>query len=257
MDINVLVINVGNSRIALGVFAAGSLDYVKRIGIDQRADWSAAIAQAWSHLKDQPDAAVAAASVNPPLLESFEHAVMQATGKAVQWIGKQINLPIQVLTENPQETGIDRVLNIAAAYEQMEKACVVVDAGTAITVDLCDDDGNFLGGAIAPGTKLMLDSLHQQTAKLPQVTLEPPREAIGKSTPSAIQIGVHSAIRGLVREVVENFATELGTWPDIIATGGDAQKIFADWELIHAIAPDLTLYGIALAYTEHYIKHGT
>jgi type III pantothenate kinase len=257
MDINVLVINVGNSRMALGVFAAGSLDYVKRIANDQRSDWGAAIAEAWTHLADKPDAAVAAASVNPPLIESLEHAVMQATGKAVQWVGSQLELPIKVLTEDPSQTGVDRVLNIAAAYEQMEKACVVVDAGTAITIDCCNDAGDFLGGAIVPGTKLMLDSLHQQTAKLPQVSLEPPREAIGRSTQSAIQIGVFYAIRGMVREVVESYATELGTWPDIIATGGDAKKLFSDWELIHAIAPDLTLYGIALAYTEHYIKHGT
>ena len=68
--------------------------------------------------------------------------------------------------------------------------------------------------------------------------------------------GVYHGIRGMVKEVVENYATELGTWPDIIATGGDAQKLFEGWELLHAIAPDLTLYGIALAYTNHHIKHG-
>ena len=61
----------------------------------------------------------------------------------------------------------------------------------------------------------------------------------------------------VVKELVENYATELGFWPDIIATGGDAPKLFEGWELIHAISPDLTLYGIALAYTNHYIKHGT
>jgi type III pantothenate kinase len=256
MDINVLAINIGNSRLAIGTFAAGELVYSQRIGIDQRSDWPAAITEAWSNLPDKTDAAVVAASVNPPMIESLEHAAMQATRQNVQWVGSKIDLPIKVLTENPRDTGVDRVLNIAAAYEQMEKACVVVDAGTAITIDCCNDDGDFLGGAIAPGAKLMLDSLHQRTAKLPQTALEVPREAIGKSTQSAIQIGVFSAIRGLIRETVENYATELGTWPDIIATGGDAAKIFGDWELIHAVAPDLTLYGIALAYTEHHIKHG-
>ena len=256
MDINVLVINVGNSRLALGAFVAGELEYIKRINIDQRGDWLGAIREAWSHIEARPDAAVAGANVNPPLIESIEHVVMEATGQAVQWVGKKIDLPTKVLTENPQETGVDRILNVAAAYEQMQKACMVVDAGTAITIDCCDDDGNFLGGAIAPGAKLMLDALHTQTAKLPQVALDVPREAIGKTTQSAIQIGVYQAIRGLVRELAENYAVELGSWPDIIATGGDAAKLFQDWEIIHAIAPDLTLYGIALAYAEHYIKHG-
>ena len=69
--------------------------------------------------------------------------------------------------------------------------------------------------------------------------------------------GVFYGIRGMVKELVENYATELGIWPDIIATGGDAPKLFEGWELIHAIAPDLTMYGIALAYANHHIKHGT
>jgi pantothenate kinase type III len=69
--------------------------------------------------------------------------------------------------------------------------------------------------------------------------------------------GVYHGIRGTVKELAENYATELGRWPEIVATGGDAPKLFNDWELIHAISPDLTLYGIALAYAEHHIKHGT
>jgi type III pantothenate kinase len=182
---------------------------------------------------------------------------MQATGQRVQWVGRDIDLPIKVLTDQPADTGIDRVLNIAAAYEQMEKACVVVDAGTAITIDCCNDAGEFLGGSIAPGVALMVDSLHERTAKLPRVNLEIPTEPFAKSTTTAIQSGVYHGIRGMLKEVVETYATELGTWPDIIATGGDAPKLFGDWELIHAIAPDLTLYGIALAYTEHHIRNKT
>jgi pantothenate kinase type III len=70
-------------------------------------------------------------------------------------------------------------------------------------------------------------------------------------------LGVHHGIRGMVKELVERYAMELGTWPELIATGGDAQALFEGWELVHAIAPDLTLYGIALAYVQHHSKHGT
>ena len=149
------------------------------------------------------------------------------------------------------------MLNVAAAYEQLGKACVVVDAGTAITVDFCNDKGEFVGGAIAPGISLMLDSLHEKTAKLPRVTFEAPKELFGKSTTEAIRQGVFHSVRGLVKEMVESYAIELGAWPELIATGGDAAKLFTDWELVHAVSPDLTLYGIALAYVEHHIKHGT
>jgi type III pantothenate kinase len=257
MDINLMVLNAGNSRLAVGVFTAGELGYVARVGHDQRSEWPARIAEAWSKLAGHDGSAVAGATVNPPLIEPLEHAVDQATGQRVQWVGKDLELPIKVLTDEPAETGVDRVLNVAAAYEQMGKGCVVVDAGTAVTVDCCNDDGAFVGGAIAPGIAMQLDALHGRTAKLPRVPFEIPTTPYGRTTADALRHGVYHGLRGLVRDAAENFATELGTWPDIIATGGDAPKLFEGWELIHAIAPDLTLYGIALAYANHHIKHGT
>ncbi len=261
MDINLLVLNVGNSRLSIGVFSAGELVYSTRIPHAQRADWSAQIKGAWSRIADSDQPAIAGASVNPPLVEPLEHAVQQATGESsgqtVEWVGREIDLPIKVLTEQPNETGVDRVLNVAAAYEQLGKACVVVDAGSAITVNVCNEKGDFLGGAIAPGASMQLDALHERTAKLPRVELAAPSGPIGTTTASAIQQGVYHGIRGMVKELVENYATDLGTWPEVIATGGDAKRLFGDWELVHAISPDLTLYGIALAYANHHIKHGT
>jgi type III pantothenate kinase len=172
-------------------------------------------------------------------------------------VGQEVDLPIEVRTENPKQTGVDRVLNVAAAYEQLGKACVVVDAGTAVTVDFCNDAGEFLGGAIAPGAELMLSALHERMARLPEVKFETPEGAFGRDTVEAMRHGVYHGIRGLVREVVENYATSLNNWPELIATGGDAEKLFEGWELVHAISPDLTLYGIALAYANHHIQHNT
>jgi len=257
MEINLLVVNVGNTRTSIGVFVGGELQYSTRIAHDRRADLAGKIAEAWERIGDRQTAAVAGASVNPPALEAIEHAVEQATGKEVQWVGAQIDLPMKVLTDEPTETGVDRIVNMAAAFEQMGKGCVVVDAGTAITVDCCSDSGEFLGGSISPGVGLMLDSLHEHTAKLPRVEFHAPGGAFGKSTEAAIQHGVYHGVRGMVKELVENYATELGYWPDIIATGGDAKVLFDGWDLVHAISPDLTLYGIGLAFANHHIKHGT
>jgi type III pantothenate kinase len=254
MDVNLLVINVGNSRLALGTFVAGQLEYVKRIPHENREDWAGAIAEAWRLIADTHEPSVAGASVNPPLVEAVEHAVSQATGHNVEWIGTDIPLPIKVLTDKPEQTGVDRVLNLAAAYEQMGKACVVVDAGTAITVDCCNDAGEFLGGAIAPGVALQLAALREKTAKLPEVKFDVPAGAFGRNTDQAILHGVFYGVRGMVKELVEQYATDLGNWPDIIATGGDSQKLFENWELIHAVSPDLIFYGIALAYVNHEAK---
>ena len=255
MEINLVVLNVGNSRLAVAPFRAGELGEVTRLSVREPAQWPDAIAQAWKRIAGTENAAVVAASVNPEVNEAVEDAVMRAADRHVVWVGKDLDLPVKVLTENPEQTGIDRVLNVAAAYEQMGKACVVVDAGTAVTVNVCNDAGEFVGGAIAPGVAMQLDALHERTAALPRAEFSVPDDPFGRSTQDAIRHGVYHGIRGMVRELLENYATELGNWPELIATGGDAEALFGGWELVHAIAPDLTLYGIALAYAEHHIKH--
>jgi type III pantothenate kinase len=256
MDINLLALNVGNSRLSIGVFVAGELQFTTRIPHDNRANWQGRIADAWGRIESKENAAVAGSSVNAELSKAIEQAVKKATGNSIEWVGQDIDLPIKVMTDEPQQTGVDRVVNVAAAHEQMGKGCVVVDAGTAITVDCCNDAGEFVGGSISPGVSLMLDALHERTAQLPRVQFHAPSGAFGKSTEQAILHGVYHGVRGMVKELVENYATELGYWPDVIATGGDAQALFEGWELVHAISPDLTLYGIALAYANHHIKHG-
>jgi type III pantothenate kinase len=257
MDINLLVLDLGNSRLAIGSFAAGELGEVTRLPHGRRGEWATKIAEEWARLAGGEGAAAVAASVNPPLEEPLAQAVEQATGRRLLWVGRDIELPVKVRTDEPDQTGVDRVLNVAAAHEQMGKACVVVSAGTAITVDCCNDAGDFMGGAIAPGVSMMLDALHEKTALLPRIEFDVPTGTFGKTTRDAILEGVWHGARGMVKELAEQYAVELGQWPEIIATGGDAQKLFGGWELIHAIAPDLTLYGIALAYANHHIKHGT
>ncbi len=252
-----MVLGVGNSRLAVGIFRSGELEYVNRLSLDRREDWAAQLGRAWSQIAGLPHASVAGASVNPSLDELLGKLIQEACGLQIQWVGKELEVPVEVRTQSPGETGIDRILNTAAAFEQIGKACVVVDAGTAITVDLCDDNGDFLGGAIAPGVSMMLDALHEKAAQLPRVDFDVPTpgEAVADSTRSAIRHGIFYGIRGMVRELVENYATELGAWPDVIATGGDAEKLFSGWEVVHAISPDLTLYGIALAYSNHHLKN--
>jgi type III pantothenate kinase len=255
MDIDLMVLNLGNSRLSVGIFEGGKLEHAAQVPHTQRGDWKSAISKAWQRIANKPEAAIAGASVNSTLDDALETAVLEVTNHSIEWVGQELNLPIPVKTREPAATGVDRIVNIAAAYELMGKACVVVDAGTAITVDCCDDSGAFLGGAIAPGLAMMLDALHDKTAALPRATFVVPEGPFGDSTESAICQGVYHGVRGMVRDLVENYAMALGAWPDVIATGGDAKILFEGWELLHAISPDLTLYGIALAYTNHYLKH--
>ena len=200
MEINLLTVNVGNTRVAFGAFVSGELKYVARAPLDQAGD---AMVAAWNVVKDLEDVAIAGASVNPKVMESFEFQIGKITGSRVEWVGRDLDFPSDVKTDAPAETGVDRIVNVAAAYEQMEKACVVVDAGSAITIDCCDDTGAFLGGAIAPGVSMQLHALHERTAKLPLVKFEKPEGTYGRSTEQAIRQGVFHGIRGMVKEIVE------------------------------------------------------
>lgn len=250
MDINVLVVSVGNSRIALGAFVEGELVKVERVGTDAEGDLDKAVGALWELLRGTDEPAVVGASVVREANGRVGDIVSRVTNREMMWVGSEIEVPVKVLTEEPGKTGIDRVLGVAAAYEQMDKAVAVVDAGTAVTINFCNDKGEFLGGVIAPGVALQVKALAGGTAALPEVSFSAPQGLFGANTSEAIRHGVYHGIRGLVKEVVENFASHNGIWPELIATGGDAEVLFKDWELIHAISPDLVLYGIALAYAE-------
>jgi type III pantothenate kinase len=258
MEINLLVLSLGHSRLAIGAFVSGKLEHISRVSVENAGQWPSEIAQAWRLVADRAHAGIAAAAVNQRQVDTLQQAVGHAApGQEIEWVGRQIDLPMAVKTESPAQTGVDRVLATAAAYEQMEKACMVVDAGTAITVNLCNDAGEFLGGAIAPGVRMMLAAMHEGTSSLPQISFDVPAEGVGRDTRQAMLQGVYHSIRGMVKELAEQYAMILGAWPDIIATGGDAQKLFDGWELIHAVSPDLGLYGIALAYAEQYSRDET
>lgn len=262
MDINLLALDVGNSRLKVATFEAGELTYSRRIGIAQRGDWQGVIEEAWRRIVKRQGAEIAGCSSNPALIESAGAAAKAATGQRVQWIGigRDIDLPIRLKTKNPAQTGVDRVLNIAAAFEQLGKACCVVDAGSAVTVDFCDDGGAFLGGAIAPGAAAQFHAIHEMAPHLPEEKLRATAEPFGADTASAINAGVFWGLRGLVRAVVEQHALTLDAWPEVIATGGDASVLFGDdpaGDLIHAVSPDLIFYGIAHAYAEHHMRRGT
>lgn len=257
MDINLLVVGVGNSRLHVGAFVSGELKHVRHFPVHTPGDWPEMLRGVWAELSEQRDADVVGASVVPDLNDRVEHAVQEATGKSIQWVGSDIDLPIPLATAEPKKTGVDRALVTAAAYEQLGKACVVVDAGTAVTINLCNNSGTLVGGAIAPGATTMLRSLHEKTARLPNIAYEAPTTDYGADTIDAMRHGVTHAIRGLVQTMAERWAEQQGVWPEVIATGGDAHALFDGWEVVHAVSPDLLLYGIALAYANHHIKHGT
>lgn len=245
----VVALSIGNTRAQLGVVRDGACGEAASLDVadtqliaDKAAELTAAT--------DGP-LPIAVASVNPGALVKIEKALKATPTGAVSVLGRDIPIHIHhALTESGERTvGHDRLAAAIGAFERLKQACVVVDLGTAVTIDFVDGEGTFHGGAILPGLTMMLKSLHQGTAALPELTYQlpdPGSSAPGNQTDAAIMLGLWGAVRGAVRILTERYAEHYGAYPKVIATGGDL-GILEDEELVDERVPDLQLLGIAAA----------
>ncbi len=239
-----LALSVGNTRTAIGSFTASELTAVTRLDNTDPIAVAAAAEGAWKML-DSAGAPIVIASTNDPFADRVADEVEAQTGAEILRVGADVAPAIGTHLDAQAKTGPDRLLNAAAAWSCVKQACVVIDAGTAITVDFIDGVGTFQGGAIAPGAQLALIALHEHTAALPSIAYrEPDAGSFGKNTEQAMLQGVHIGLQGLVWKLVEQYAMQYGAFPVVLATGGDAATLFAKDELVNAIVPDLTLHGI-------------
>ncbi len=241
---SILACDAGNSGIALGCVMDERATSVRRIRTAELDRLGGALAEVWSSCPEPRR--IAACSVHPPHLAALESAAA-ALGAKVRLVGRDLPLPIATDLPAPQAVGTDRLCAAAMAYFRLQAACVVADFGTAVTIDCVNDEGVFLGGAILPGLGMSAEALAHGTAQLPRVELAPPEWVFGKDTRQAIVGGIVLGARGALRELTEAYATKLGRWPAVIATGGDAELVAGGYDIVQAIVPDLCLMGVALA----------
>ncbi len=155
-----------------------------------------------------------------------------------------VKLGIKVLIDRPQDAGADRLVDAIAGYKKYGGPLIVIDFGSGTTFEVVDRDGNFCGGAIAPGIELSIEAFYLMTARLPRIRVERPAGVIGKSTVGAMQSGIFWGYVGLIESLVTRIQTEFGEPMKVIATGGLAKVFEAETKVIQAIEPDLTLYGL-------------
>jgi len=245
---NIVAVNVGNSRTQVGRFIDGRLDELATFANDNTTDAVHRILEDWQQISTLQRPAVILASVNERISGEIKSATEDQLGTSVYVIGDDLPAPIGRQLEPETITGADRLLDAAAAYDTVQQACVIVDVGTAITIDFVDGEGTFHGGAIAPGAQMQLNALHENTAALPELHFrQPDDESFGRNTAQAMLQGVYHGIRGMVRQLTEQYAERYGAYPLVIATGGDAQCLFGNDQLIDRIVPELTLLGINVA----------
>jgi len=239
----VLAIDIGNSRVKAALFEHG------------KVVWSGSAPDAeclGAPLREiSKPGAVAACSVRPSQDEPLRTVIRELFGLPVAFLEKELPSGVAIRCDRPAEVGADRLANAIAAYRHAGGAAIVVDCGSAIAFDVISDEGEFVGGVIAPGIGTSLDALHEKTALLPRVDAAAPGGAVGTNTVEAILAGVVGGLPGLVDRVVENIRAQLPCNFTVYATGGESRLIAPRSRTIEEVLPQLTLEGVYLAWKKH------
>ena len=248
-----LALDIGNTNITLGVFVGEDLKATWRIASDptRMADeYGLMVSQLlnFNGIAANEIDAVVVCSVVPPLTLTFVDMCQTYFGVSALVVGSGAKTGVRVLYDNPRDVGADRIADAAAALQLYGGPVIVVDLGTATVFDAVTKDGDYLGGAIAPGMAIAADALFYSTSQLRRVELSRPPAAIGKNTVHSIQSGVVLGYTDLITGMVARFDRELGGGSKVIATGGLAGIIEKETEIFDAVNPLLTLVGLRIIH---------
>ena len=252
-----LAIDVGNTNIVLGVFERGTLIQSWRLATlrertsDEIGIW---VSQVFAHraLDAGRIDGIVMSSVVPPVTGTIMTMAQRYFGLTPLNVDSSVDTGLPLLYKHPAEIGADRIVNAVAAYQTYGRdrhvPLIVVDFGTATTFDAVSAKGDYLGGVICPGVQISADALFQRAARLPRVDVRKPCEVIGRSTVGAMESGLYYGYVGLVDGLVRRMKRELGEHAVCVATGGLADVISPDVELIEHVDPDLTLQGLRMIW---------
>ena len=251
-----LVLDIGNTNITLGVFDAERLVSSWRLASDTKRSEDEYGIIIKNLLKDADiehkiDAAVVS-SVVLPLTEKLQLAVKKYLGIDSIVVSHKINTGIEFKLDTPSEVGADRIANGVAASKLYGAPVIVVDFGTATSFDVVNSNNEFVGGVIAAGMKIQADALSNFTSKLPKLKIEAPQNVIGSNTVDAMLSGVVRGHAAMIDGLVARCESELGARATIVATGGYSSIIskylMREFDYVN---PDLTLIGLRLLYEEN------
>jgi type III pantothenate kinase len=248
-----LAVDIGNTNITIGVFNGSKLKATWRVatGVHRMPDEYASL---MLHLFEHEGISVSQitdailCSVVPPVAGVFEEMCRRYLKVNPVLVEAGIKTGVRISMDNPREVGADRIVNAVAAHQLYGGAVIVIDLGTATTFDAVSKEGDYLGGAIAPGIAIATEALFSRTAVLPRVELSHPNRAIGRNTVAAMQSGIVFGYAGLIEGIVTRIKQELGDKAKVVATGGYAELLARETPAIDEVNPDLTLIGLRLIY---------
>lgn len=253
LSIMLLAIDIGNSLIKFGVFDGEEL--IDKFSIVTRRDYSVDELHfdrlQFSDGKFLKIDRTVVSTVVPELIAPVREASQAQFKVTPIFVDHSADFEIENKYEPPTAVGIDRLVNASAAVEKYGKPVIVCSFGTATVIDAVNEKGEFLGGVIAPGSRMMAASLHENTAQLPSVQIEPPERVIGSTTVDAMRSGVVHGQIAMADGLIKRVAAELGSKPRVIATGGFARLIADTIKTVSVIDENLTLEGLRLLGERH------
>ncbi len=248
-----LTVDIGNTNISYGIFQDDRLAAHGKIPTEPEQSprfYSEAFCEVLKSSSITPSDLQGAivGSVVKDMADTLHEAIMDFSGLEAIEAHASGDLGIRVDVPAPERVGIDRLLSAAVAFKEGGGPVVIVDLGSALTVDLVSGDGVFMGGTISPGLHSSLDALHLKTSLLPRVDLSPPKNILGVDTEACILSGVVYGVAGTVEGLVRRIASCAAGPSRTILTGGDSAFLSPYLDLLHDLDPHLLLRGLRLTY---------
>ncbi|MDB5055112.1 MAG: pantothenate kinase [Bacilli bacterium] len=249
----ILVVDVGNTNIVLGIYEQKNLLHHWRLSTNRAAtvdEYGIMIHNLFNHagIRVEQISGVIISSVVPPLMFVLEQLCSKYLHKIPLIVGPGIKTGLNIRIENPREMGADRIVNAVAGIELYGTPLIIVDFGTATTFDYIDEAGHLLGCAIAPGIGISMEALYQKAAKLPRIELVRPKTTVGRNTVASMQAGIVYGFAGQADGIVDRMREEFNTKPTVVATGGFAELISTESKTIQVVNPLLTIQGLQIIY---------
>jgi type III pantothenate kinase len=245
--------DVGNTNIVIGVFHDKGILESWRLFTDRKKtsdEYRLLISQLLHQSRMEIDqiTGIVVSCVVPPVLRQLREMSIREFHLEPVVVDSGLEVGMPILYDNPKELGADRIANAIGGYVEYGGPLIVVDFGTSTNFDVVSEDGAYLGGAIAPGVSISVDALTERTALLPKIDLRVAPQAIGKNTVSSMQSGFYFGFLGQMEEIIRRVKRELPIEPRVVATGGLAELMAGNSELVEVVDPDLTLKGLRIIF---------
>ncbi len=252
----ILTVDIGNSNIVFGGVEGNEIAFEARICTDptKTSDEYCVdlkILLEVNHVQVPQIEGAIISSVVPQVLNSVKTAIRKLTGKDSLVVGPGLKTGLNILLENPGQTGADLVVADVAALREHKPPLIVVDMGTATTIAVLDKNGAHIGGCVCPGVKISLDALTQRTALLPGIQLDRPKCAIGRNTVDAMRSGVMLGAACMLDGMIARMEEELGYETTVIATGGIARFVVPLCRKPMIYDKNLITKGLAALYRDN------